>query len=102
MRRERQYTRLPYIAFLQRQALQLARDFIRAAREKPEPLRKEILSEVRSQFEANRSIDKKNVQLIEHLLRKGVAGTCVFEGKWRLSVSPLRGLCCLNLHYQTL
>lgn len=44
---------------------------MRVARSKPEPLKEELLRTYRAEFEANRHIDKKDVQLIEHLLRKG-------------------------------
>lgn len=30
-----------------------------------------MLTHYRAEFEANRGVDKKDVQLIEHLLRKG-------------------------------
>ena len=55
----------------QKQALKLAREVVRAARTKPPAVRADILAALRDQFAAGAHLARTDVQLIEHLLRKG-------------------------------
>eukprot|EP00884_Botryococcus_braunii_P001894 jgi/Botrbrau1/11705/Bobra.0195s0034.1 len=56
---------------LQRQVLHFYRSVLRQARIKPENERSGILQYARAEFERNRHADRKNYQLVEHLLRQG-------------------------------
>jgi len=56
---------------LQRQAIKLVRDVVRAARSKPPELRSAILAALRQEFAKNKGVPRSNVMQIEHLLRKG-------------------------------
>mmetsp|Transcript_31337 Transcript_31337/g.43470 ORF Transcript_31337/g.43470 Transcript_31337/m.43470 type:complete len:84 (-) Transcript_31337:139-390(-) len=60
----------PRLSGLQRQVLRLHRQIIRTAREKDVDTRASIMKYARSEFDKNKNIDRKNVLLIEHLLRK--------------------------------
>ena len=56
---------------LQRQVLSFYRDVIRVARSKDPELKSQILQHARNQIEENKTIERRNVMLVEHLLRKG-------------------------------
>lgn len=56
---------------LQKQALALYRQVLRAARTKPEDGRAGIEALARSEFERHRAIARKDFNRIEHLLRRG-------------------------------
>ena len=47
------------------------RQVIRTARSKNPELRKQILQYARGHLEENKTIERRNVMLVEHLLRKG-------------------------------
>ncbi|KAK9861584.1 hypothetical protein WJX84_006370 [Apatococcus fuscideae] len=61
----------PRLTGLQRQVLYFYRRVIRTAKTLPQPVRGETLQYARSEFERYREVDKKNYQLVEHLMRKG-------------------------------
>lgn len=56
---------------LQRQVLGLYRDVLRAARTKDAEARASIQQYARSEIDSHMNVDRKNHQLIEHLVRKG-------------------------------
>mmetsp|Transcript_19749 Transcript_19749/g.37632 ORF Transcript_19749/g.37632 Transcript_19749/m.37632 type:complete len:84 (-) Transcript_19749:327-578(-) len=56
---------------LQRQVFKLHRAIIRVARDKDQQTRASILQYTRAELEKHRTIDRKEVMQIEHLLRKG-------------------------------
>ncbi|KAK9817147.1 hypothetical protein WJX72_010302 [[Myrmecia] bisecta] len=63
--------RTPRVSGLQRQVLHFYRNVIRTAREARPAESQQILQFARAEFERYREVDRKNYQLIEHLLRKG-------------------------------
>ena len=56
---------------LQKQVLSFYRDVIRAARAKNPELKEQIVQYARLEMEKHRDIERKNVMLVEHYLRKG-------------------------------
>ena len=56
---------------LQKQVLSFYRDVIRAARAKNPELKEQIEQYARLEMEKHRDIERKNVMLVEHYLRKG-------------------------------
>jgi succinate dehydrogenase assembly factor 1 len=56
---------------LQRQVLHFYRSALRAAHAKGPEQKEPILKYARAEFDRYRGVDRKNYQLIEHLLRKG-------------------------------
>ncbi|PRW33837.1 heat repeat [Chlorella sorokiniana] len=56
---------------LQRQVLSLYRSSLRAARAKPGASGDSLAAMARSEIEKHRDIDRKDILLIEHLIRKG-------------------------------
>lgn len=56
---------------LQLQAFALYRRALRSIRDKPEATRNDFSQLARSEFEQHRNVSPKNLQQVEHLLRKG-------------------------------
>ncbi|CAL8468008.1 g7546 [Coccomyxa elongata] len=61
----------PRMTGLQRQVIHLYRRILRHTRTRSSDERDTIMTHARKEFERYRNVDKKNYQLIEHLLRKG-------------------------------
>ncbi|KAK9826020.1 hypothetical protein WJX74_005984 [Apatococcus lobatus] len=61
----------PRLTGLQRQVLFFYRRVIRTVRTLPRAERGDISRYARNEFERYRDVDKKNYQLVEHLMRKG-------------------------------
>ena len=61
----------PSCFLAQKQVLSLARSVVRASRTKPEEMRAGVLAQLRLEFEKGKAVDRTDIMLIEHLLRRG-------------------------------
>ncbi|BDA42309.1 probable succinate dehydrogenase assembly factor 1, mitochondrial at N-terminal half [Coccomyxa sp. Obi] len=66
----------PRMTGLQRQVIHLYRRVMRHSRTRSSDERDTIMTHARKEFDRYRNVDKKNYQLIEHLLRKGAVLRC--------------------------
>ncbi|KAF8475862.1 complex 1 protein-domain-containing protein [Kalaharituber pfeilii] len=66
---------------LQREVLSLYRTCLREARKKPEATRQNFIRFARDEFRSHLSIDRKDFDTIEHLLRVGRRKLEVYSGE---------------------